>query len=664
MPREIVIGNGRIALAFDSKMSVRDFFYPHVGLENHLAGHELRTGIWTNGRFLWLGDDWDITMRYLPETLVTRCVAKNDELAVELEVNDAVHSFFNLYLKKVAVNNLANSRREVRLFLSHDFHIYGEDTGDTALYEPTLNSIIHYKRKRYFLIDGITDQNSGINQFATGYKESLGKEGTWRDAEDGVLQGNPIAQGAVDSVVSFRLEMKPKSTNTVYYWIACGKSLNEVKDLDSQVKKAGVEQMLLETENYWSAWVNKQEIDLSILPRDVIRLFKGSLLIMRTHIDNNGGVIASCDSDVLQFNRDTYSYVWPRDGALVAYALDLAGFQGVSRLFFQFCDRVITKEGFFHHKYSPDGSVGSSWHPLVDSRGQPQLPVQEDETALVLYALWKHFQKHRDIEFIAKVYPNLVVKASEFLLNHTDPETGLPKPSFDLWEEKTGVFTSTVAVTCAALAAAAKFAKVFYDSKRHDALDAAAARMKEAMLTHLYDKKLRRFIKAIHPDGTRDTTVDSSLAFTFMCETLDAKDETVENTMDTVLKTLWVKPDVGGVARYENDEYDRTSRTVPGNPWFICTFWLARWHIARATSLEQLRKGLDLLTWAAKRSLKSGVLAEQLNPFTGTPMSVSPLVWSHAEFVTTTCKYLEKYQELLSAAGNANLMQNGGVLSG
>ena len=153
--------------------------------------------------------------------------------------------------------------REVRVFFSHDFHIYGKGTGDTAMYEPTLNSIVHYKGKRYFLIDGITDQEHGIYQFATGQKESFEKEGTWRDAEDGELQGNPIAQGYVDSAVSFKLEIEPDSANTLYYWIACGKNMEEVKNIDSTVKKAGVEQLLLETENYWSAWCNKKNIDLA-----------------------------------------------------------------------------------------------------------------------------------------------------------------------------------------------------------------------------------------------------------------------------------------------------------------------------------------------------------------------------------------------------------------
>ena len=93
-----------------------------------------------------------------------------------------------------------------------------------------------------------------------------------------------------------------------------------------------------------------------------------------------------------------------RDGSIASMAFDLAGFPEVTRRFFRFCNEVITEDGFFHHKYSPDGSVGSSW---LAASGFEGLAIEEDETALVLYALWKHFQKFRDIEFIEEVYPNL-----------------------------------------------------------------------------------------------------------------------------------------------------------------------------------------------------------------------------------------------------------------
>ena len=95
--------------------------------------------------------------------------------------------------------------------------------------------------------------------------------------------------------------------------------------------------------------------------------------------------------------------MWPRDGALVAHALDLAGYQEPPRRFFEFCADVLTPEGYLLHKYKPDGSLGSSWHPWIGPNGDggaqtPQLPIQEDETALAIWALWKHFQRYRDIE--------------------------------------------------------------------------------------------------------------------------------------------------------------------------------------------------------------------------------------------------------------------------
>lgn len=646
MARQVVLGNGRLIVALDNWMSIRDLSYPKAGLENHVAGHYFRIGIWADSRFSWLDEGWQIEMRYLPETLVTRCTARSEGLEMELEINDTVHQSLDLFLRKVWLTNLSHSTREIRIFFTQDFHIYGVDTGDTAMYEPDSRSIVHYKGRRYFLVNGQTDRNEGIFEFATGYKESPGKQGTWKDAEDGVLGGNPIAQGAVDSVTSFRVQLSAQSSAAVYYWIACARNAEEVGRLDALAKKTGVEQLLLEVENYWSAWVNKREVDLTPLHRNVAKMFKTSLLVMRTHVDDGGAVIASCDSDILAFNRDTYSYVWPRDGALAALAFDSAGFHEISRLFFLFCNDVITQRGFFHHKYLADGSRGSSWHAWVDSQRNYQLPIQEDETALVLYALWKHYQKFRDIEFIGKMYDNLVVRAAEFILEHRDEANGLPKPSFDLWEEKIGVFTSTTATVCAALNAAAQFAQLFYDSKRQEWWSDSAAQMKQAMLTHLYDRRLGRFIKAIYADGSRDLTVDSSLMFTFLYGPFAAGEEVVVNSVRSILDKLQAKTGVGGIARYENDEYCRVSAEVAGNPWFVSTIWLARWYIARATSIEELNEGLKILEWVTDHSLTSGMLSEQIDPYTGVPISASPLIWSHAEFVMAVSEYLDKYRAL------------------
>jgi GH15 family glucan-1,4-alpha-glucosidase len=275
--------------------------------------------------------------------------------------------------------------------------------------------------------------------------------------------------------------------------------------------------------------------------------------------------------------------------------------------------------------------------------------VCPDETASVLFALWKFYEKAGNIEFVTKVYDRLVVKAADFMVDYRDPDTHLPKPTFDEWEEKVGVFTSTVAGVCAALDAAAKFARVFYDNSRHEILQAASAETKEAMIRHLYDSKLNRFIKGILPNGERDLTLDSSVTTLSAYEVLNAHDSRIKNTMDALLRDLWVKTEIGGLARYQNDRYRRASPDIQGNPWIIATLRLARWRIAAATLPSDLPEAMNLLNWAAKHALPSGALPEQLDPYSGTPISATPLLWSHAEYVLAVTEYISKRQELAAA---------------
>ncbi len=636
-------------MTLDENAYIRDLYFPHVGLENHAVGHPFRFGVWVDGRFEWLEQNWDIALTYMPETLTSRYKIRKPYLGIELEVNDAIYHTKNIFIRKVKTTNISETPRQIRLFFTHDFHINGYEAGDTAFFEPNSGTIVHYKGKRYFLVGGASS-GKGFHQYAVGYKEAEGMEGTWRDCEDGQLSGNAVAQGAVDSAVSFQLDIPPHGYGIIHYWITCGTSLGEVSALNGAVKQVGVEQMLLEVDNYWSAWLNRLQLDLNLVPKDVARLFKQSLLIMRAHVDNAGGFLASLDSDIIGIHRDTYSYIWPRDGAMAALAFTSAGFPDVSAKFFRFCYEVIGDDGYFKHKYLPDGSLGSTWHALIDASGNLQLPIQEDETASVLYALWRYYEKSGNIEFVNKVYDRLVVRAADFLVNYRDPKTHLPKPTFDEWEEKVGVFTSTVAGVCAALDAAAKFAKVFYDSSRHDALSEASAETKEAMIKHLYDPELKRFIKGILSNGEKDKTLDSSVTTVYAYEVLAAKDSIVKNTIDALVKDLWIKTDGGGLARYKNDNYRRTSPEIPGNPWIISTLRIARWHIAGAISQNDLSAAMDILDWTVKHALPSGVLPEQLNPYTGEPVSATPLLWSHAEYVLAVCEYVSKVRELTNAS--------------
>jgi GH15 family glucan-1,4-alpha-glucosidase len=316
-------------------------------------------------------------------------------------------------------------------------------------------------------------------------------------------------------------------------------------------------------------------------------------------------------------------------------------------MFLGFCSRYIAKEGFFLHKYNADGSLASSWHPWYDHH-QRELPIQEDETGLVLWALWNYFERFPEVEVIKPMYRDLIVRAAEFLASYRDVTTGLPLPSWDLWEERRGVSSWTTAAVYAGLTGAANFADAFGETELRDRYRQAAAHMKDGADAYLWSKSAGRFVRMISPTpGGYDTdwTIDASVVGLFLFGMYPADDPRVVHTMESVRERLWVKTDVGGIARYENDYYHQVSNdvaNVPGNPWFICTLWLARWYIAKAKKLADLDPALDLIRWVSKHSLASGILAEQVHPFTNQPLSVSPLTWSHSEVVATIVDYLDK----------------------
>lgn len=527
------------------------------------------------------------------------------------------------------------------------------EIGDTAMYDPKLNTVYHYKKNTYIMANGQTSAE-GIYQYSIGIKRFNQAEGTWRDAEDGILGGNPIAQGSVDSTISFRLFLQPDEEQSVYYWLSLGESYSEVKKLNQYVVENDPNQLLSRVGIYWKHWVNKQNHSFANLTDEMIDLYKKSLLIVRTQIDQNGAIIAANDTDVLQYNRDHYSYMWPRDGALVAYAMIVAGYDGVVSNFYKFCSKVITKDGYLQHKYNPDGSVGSSWHPSVQD-GEFQLPIQEDETALVLYTLWEYYLKSGQIEYCQSLYASLIRPAAKFLKNYIDHELKLPLPSYDLWEERRGIFTFTCSSVYAGLKAAANFAELFGDEHRRMNYNNAAETIKNGMLRHLFDQETGRFLRGIYLDKTgqitKDYTLESSMYAIFSFGVLPADDPRIVRTMEVIKDKLSVKTEIGGYARYENDYYFSTllNDQIPGNPWIICTLWIAEWEIAKANTLSELTEAYNLLQWTCMQTMESGVLPEQVNPLTGDPLSVAPLTWSHSTYVMTVNKYIKKYLELLNA---------------
>lgn len=108
-----------------------------------------------------------------------------------------------------------------------------------------------------------------------------------------------------------------------------------------------------------------------------------------------------------------------------------------------------------------------------------------------------------------------------------------------------------------------------------------------------------RFLRMLVPYGSAveaDPALDASLYGLFAFGAYDhPRDPRVEATMRALEDRLWVKTGVGDLARYERDDYHRVAGDydhVPGNPWLICTLWLAQYRIARARTVTELEEAL------------------------------------------------------------------------
>jgi GH15 family glucan-1,4-alpha-glucosidase len=147
-----------------------------------------------------------------------------------LHVRDAVDFHENVYVREIAVQNGSSQPRDLRLFFHQDFHLYGSEVGDTALYDPRLGAVLHYKGRRYLLANVATPARAGVEDWAIGVKEFQGAEGTWRDAEDGLLARNTIAQGSVDSTIGLRVQVPAGGRVVCHYWLAAGYPVQRRQD--------------------------------------------------------------------------------------------------------------------------------------------------------------------------------------------------------------------------------------------------------------------------------------------------------------------------------------------------------------------------------------------------------------------------------------------------
>jgi GH15 family glucan-1,4-alpha-glucosidase len=602
-----------------------------------------RVGVWVDGQISWLGNDstWSFEFSYPHGALIGHTVAKNERIGVVLEFDDCIDAQVSAFMRNVHIINMWDSKRDIRLFMHQAFAIGDSRSNtDTGQYLPDSDAILHYRGRRAFIISGSYNDHP-FDQHSIGLFGIEGHEGTFKDAEDGELSNGAVEHGRIDSTLRFKLDIEPHSSARVYYWIAAGRSTRLALFVHKQIKDDGLSARIDSTANWWHQWLKPAQLTANKLPEVYRKTFIESVMIIKSQIDMRGAVIASTDTTMLNYSRDAYAYCWPRDGSFALWPLIRMGYKDEAYRFFEFCKLGLHPDGYLMHKYRADGTLGSSWHPYVHDEAVAP-PIQEDETALVLFVFAQFYSLHSESTILKDFYADMVIPMANFLANYIDEITGLPRPTYDLWEQIFMTTTFTSSVVHAALLAASDIAESANDPDNAVKWRTAAEDINIAAHKHLFNNERQHFYKGLivkNGEIIKDGTVDLSSTFgAYLFGLFDSSSNELSSSIDTVKNLFGVKDGIIGLPRYENDDYRRSNPNITGNYWFITSMWLAQYE----ANDGNMDKAFAILDWVKSRALSTGMMAEQLDPENDQVVSPAPLTWTQAEYLSTLLDTIEQ----------------------
>ena len=345
-------------------------------------------------------------------------------------------------------------------------------------------------------------------------------------------------------------------------------------------------------------------------------LYTRSIELIRAHQAPSGAYVASP-------TFGEYAYCWFRDGAYIAYAMDLVGEHGSANRFYGWATHMVesrraqiertvgaalqgniaAREDLLHTRYALNGDTTDDDWPNF----------QLDGFGTLLWGIAEH------VSISGRALPEGWRGAVDLLARYLGALWQYP--CYDCWEEfGDKVHTSTLAALYGGLNAASALLG-------DDTHAQTAASIKEFVLDRCVSNgSLCKFVGS--------EAVDSSLVHVSTPYRLLAPDDpVVRATIERIEQEL--RRDGGGAHRYADDSY------YGGGEWVLLTAYLG-WYY---TEQGQLARARDLLDWVEGCANADYMLPEQVAEHLNHPdmlavweerwgPSACPLLWSHAAYLT------------------------------
>lgn len=603
------LGNGSLLATVSARGEIERLFWPNVDHGQHLG--ELRLGVELDGgEMRWLDEapfGWE--QAYVDGSSVLRTTARDGDL--EVEVTDLVTPAEPV-LARVVRSSVA-ARIVVRGVPALD----GDPRSVAGYVDPTSGALVFYERGVALAVSLVVTNAMASLREANGGGLSTGDVVVHRAPVEGSISGN--VKGGESALVLATFGGTPA----------------EAIARLARPATVGFDVLVAERIAY-----DREAIALAEPPVEDVaglpQLYERSLLVLEQLTDRQtGAAIAAPEFDPAFEESGGYGFVWPRDLAYNVLSFLAAGRGDLAAPALRWLAREQAPEGLWLQRYWTDGSLAPSW-------GLHQL----DETGVVVFAYDAAWRSLGDAALDRELWPSARA-AGDFLCDFLDPDTGLPLPSVDLWEQTDGQHSYSAAATYGGLVACAAMA-ARHEPVLESRYRKAAERVRAGIETHLwseehgrylrsrwvarsddageapppiFERRLRYPTRAVRSVDREDARVDSSLlGLCWPFRAVDPGSPRMQATVAAVERALQL-PD-GGVLRHEGDDY------AGGNPWLISTLWLGLAQ-RQARIADGVRRALE---YALARQTPLGLLPEQVTR-AGDPAWVVPLGWSHAMLI-------------------------------
>ncbi len=228
--------------------------------------------------------------------------------------------------------------------------------------------------------------------------------------DDHRLSDSSVALCQANGAIVYPVELNQFKYGGVTVIVSLGIDLNSALS-NFDTAKVMPSYLLYETESYWREWIRKATLPATG-DAEVIAFSKRTLLSTRVSTDRNSGAIVASVSVQPPYGED-----WPRDGAFINLALDVAGFTDIVTKHNYFYSNVQRKEagqdvyGMYHD--APAGTFAMNYY----ADGMPGGPIdfEIDETGLALWTLVNHGKFLRSdserCDYFGSVYPSIKLAA-------------------------------------------------------------------------------------------------------------------------------------------------------------------------------------------------------------------------------------------------------------